>query len=111
MPGATKSRKPLTLRETFARNIRLQRVHDGMSQEKLADAAALDRAFVGTVERSERNISIDNVERLCDAVGVPAHELLDPDFPLRHGLDESLTRAPRNARSYPPERRSRRSRS
>jgi hypothetical protein len=50
---------------------------------------------VGSLERGERNISIDNVEKLCAAVGGPAHELLDPDFSTRYGLDESLTRARR----------------
>jgi transcriptional regulator with XRE-family HTH domain len=69
-----------------------------MSQEMLADEAQLDRAFVGTLERGERNISIDNVEKLCAAVDAPAHELLDPEFATRYGLDGSLTRARRNAR-------------
>ncbi len=72
----------MTLRETFARNIRLLRLHQGMSQEMLADEAQLDRAFVGTLERGERNISTDNVEKLCAAVGAPANELLDPEFSL-----------------------------
>jgi len=105
MPTAAKPKKPITLRQVFARNIRLQRLHCGLSQEKLADDAALDRAFVGTLERGQRNISIDNVERLCKAVGLPAHELLDPAFPARHGLDETLTRAPRSPRLYPSAKR------
>ncbi|WP_048439839.1 helix-turn-helix domain-containing protein [Caenimonas sp. SL110] len=99
MSGATsRSKKPPSLREVFAKNLRLQRLHLGMSQEALAAEASLDRAFVGTLERGERNVSIDNVERLCVAVNVPAHELLDPEFAKRWGLDESLTRAPRRAR-------------
>ena len=105
MPRVATPKKPLTLRQVFARNVRLQRLHRGMSQEKLADEAALDRAFVGTLERGQRNISIDNVERICKAIGLPAHELLDPAFPNRHGLDETLTRAPRSARLYPSAKR------
>lgn len=98
MPGASKSKKPQTLREVFARNIRLLRLQQGMSQEMLGDEAQLDRAFVGTLERGERNISIDNVEKLCAAVNTPAHELLDPEFAARYDLDVSLTRARRKAR-------------
>lgn len=97
MPAALRKKSP-TLRETFARNIRLLRLHLGMSQEMLADEAQLDRAFVGTLERGERNISIDNVEKLCAAVNTPARELLDPDFPTRYRLDEALSRVRRNAR-------------
>lgn len=73
----------------------------GLSQEKLAAEAGLDRAFVGTLERGQRNISIDNVERLCAAVGRPAHDLMNPAFAHEHGLDETVIRAPRNPRAYP----------
>lgn len=77
----------------------------GLSQEKLAAEAGLDRAFVGTMERGERNISIDNVERLCGAVGRPAHDLMNPAFAHEHGLDETVIRAPRSPRAYPVKRR------
>jgi transcriptional regulator with XRE-family HTH domain len=76
-----------------------------MSQERMAAEAGLDRAFVGTLERGQRNISIDNVELLAKAVGVPAHELMHPDLPAMRGLDVTLTRAPRTARVYPVARK------
>lgn len=100
--GASRRSKPtLTLRQVFARNVRLVRIHAGQSQERLADDAGLDRTFVGTLERGIRNISIDNVELLAEALGVPAHELMNPDLPEQRGLDVTLTRAPRIARPYP----------
>lgn len=95
----------LSLRQVFARNIRLVRLHEGMSQERMAAEAGLDRAFVGTLERGQRNISIDNIELIAKAIGSPAHELMDPDLPKRRGLDETLTRAPRTARPYPVKKR------
>ncbi|WP_342618402.1 helix-turn-helix transcriptional regulator [Rhodoferax sp. GW822-FHT02A01] len=95
----------LSLRQVFARNIRLVRVHAGMSQEAMADEAGLDRAFVGTLERGQRNISIDNIELLCKAIGVPAHELMDPDLPQRRGLDVTRTRSPRTVRVHAITRR------
>lgn len=51
----------------------------GISQEALADWAGLHRTYVGSVERSERNISIDNIGKLADALGVPASKLLEDE--------------------------------
>lgn len=98
---APQPRKSLSLREVFSRNVRLLRIHVGMSQEVLADEASLDRTFVSSLERGVRNISIDNIELLSKALDMPAHELLAPDFARRHQLDESAVRAPRKARPYP----------
>ena len=95
----------LSLRKVFARNIRLVRVHAGMSQESMAAEAGLDRAFVGTLERGQRNVSIDNIELIAAAVGMPAHELMDPDLPARKGLDLTRTRSPRTVRAYSITRR------
>ena len=94
------SAKSLTLRQVFARNVRLVRVNAGRSQEDVADQAQLDRTFIGSLERGERNISIDNIERIAGVIGVPAYELLHPDLPKARGLDETLTRAPRTQRLY-----------
>jgi len=98
---------PTTLREVFARNVRLVRVSKEMSQEAMAAEAQLDRTFIGSLERGERNISIDNIERLAKAIDTLPHELLDPALPKLRGLDETATRAPRKARVYPAARRPR----
>jgi len=83
------------------------RIHIGMSQERMANEASLDRAFIGTLERGTRNISIDNIELIAEAIGAPAHELMDPDLPQQRGLDTTLKRAPRTARPYPASKRQR----
>ena len=59
-----------------AANLRATRKAHGMSQEQLADVAGLHRTYVGSVERGERNISIDNIERLAGALGLDVAELL-----------------------------------
>lgn len=64
------------LRQALARNLRDLRGERGLSQEELADLAGLHRTFVGAVERCERNISVDNIGKLADALGVPASVLL-----------------------------------
>ena len=65
-------------RERFAANLRARRASMGLSQEALADEAGLHRTYVGSVERSERNISIDSMERLAIALGLDIADLLSP---------------------------------
>ncbi len=60
----------LALRAILARNIRLIRNRNGVSQEQLAELAGLHRTYIGSVERGERNISIDNIGKLARALGV-----------------------------------------
>lgn len=72
-----KKLKPSATRKHFALNLRATRENLGLSQEALADAAGLHRTYVGSVERGERNISIDNIERLASALGVSPASLLE----------------------------------
>jgi transcriptional regulator with XRE-family HTH domain len=65
-----------SLRRTFAANLRAQRVSQGISQEELAEKACLDRTYVSSVERGQRNIGIDNIEKLAEALRVDAGELM-----------------------------------
>jgi transcriptional regulator with XRE-family HTH domain len=67
---------PLSARQNFAANLRRQRLSQGYSQEHLAALAGIHRTYVGSVERGERNISIDNMERLAAALGVALALLL-----------------------------------
>ncbi|MCH4025599.1 MAG: helix-turn-helix transcriptional regulator [Acetobacter fabarum] len=48
----------------------------GWSQEDLADAVGLHRTYIGSIERGERNLGIDNVERLANALQIPVTNLL-----------------------------------
>ena len=60
----------------FARNLQNARKARGLSQEKLAELAELHRTYIGSVERGERNVSVDNMEKLANAVGVELSALL-----------------------------------
>lgn len=72
-----KASKPSSpIRDTLARNLRTIRSRSGLSQEALADLAGLHRTYVSSVERGERNISIDNIGRLAAALKVSVVELV-----------------------------------
>jgi len=68
-----------TARNIFAKKLKEFRVLKGFSQEELAGIAGLHRTYVGSVERGERNISIDNMERLASALDMKLKDLLDND--------------------------------
>nr|WP_310427477.1 helix-turn-helix transcriptional regulator [Chamaesiphon sp. VAR_48_metabat_135_sub] len=67
-------------RKVFASRLRQIRQVKGLSQEELADSAGLHRTYVGSVERGERNISIDNIERLAKALEIDIIELLKEEL-------------------------------
>lgn len=68
----------VSARDRLAQRLRMERAKRGISQEELADLAGLHRTYVGSVERSERNISVDNIELLSKALGMDIAELLAP---------------------------------
>lgn len=57
-------------------NLRRLRVAQGLSQERLALAAGIDRAYVGRVERGSENVTVTTLEALATALGVPIVDLL-----------------------------------
>ena len=63
----------------FAANLRLARRLRDVSQEALALDAGLSRTYVSEVERGERNVSIDNMGLLADALQIPLKDLVDPE--------------------------------
>jgi transcriptional regulator with XRE-family HTH domain len=71
-----KRNHPGPLRNVLAKNMRVLRAARGLTQEALADASGLNRTYLSSVERSERNVSIDNIARIATALEVEASELL-----------------------------------
>jgi len=49
-----------------------------LSQEGLAERAEIHRTYVSQVEAGKRNIAVDNMERLAQAVGMELWQMLRP---------------------------------
>lgn len=74
-----------TARRLLAQNLRVLRLTRGWSQEALAEVAGLDRSYVGDIERAERNVGLDSLERLAGAFGLSVPELLREPEPAELG--------------------------
>lgn len=64
------------LRGRFARNVRLFRRQRGMTQDELACAAGIGRAFVSQIERGRFSVTLETVAVLSAALGIPPTSLI-----------------------------------
>lgn len=67
------------LRDVMAKNMRRLRAVRGLSQEALAHESGINRTYLSGVERSERNVSIDNIARIAKGLQVDPWKLLKGD--------------------------------
>ena len=68
------NRQPKTLRQIMAENLRVLRFAAHISQEELAELCGLHRTYISDIERC--NISIDNIEKIAQALHITASDLL-----------------------------------
>ena len=59
----------------FGNNVKRLRKVKGWSQEDLAKRTKLHRTYIGSIERSERNVSLINIERIANALNVKIRAL------------------------------------
>lgn len=71
----TKDEKAFLLK--IGNRIRDFRIEANLSQEKLAFESELDRTYIGSVERGERNISIINLRKIAKALKYKPADLLN----------------------------------
>jgi transcriptional regulator with XRE-family HTH domain len=66
----------LSPKTIFGQNVRRIRTKIGLSQEELAFRAKLHRTYIGSVERGERNVSLENIFAIAEALQVVPSDLL-----------------------------------
>lgn len=54
----------------FGQKVREERVKLGLSQEELASRASVHRTYIGMIERAEKNITLENIQRVCKALNL-----------------------------------------
>jgi len=59
----------------FGEKIRVERIRLNLSQEELAAQAGVHRTYVGMIERAEKNITLENIEKFSKALGVEIKDL------------------------------------
>lgn len=67
-----------TLQKRLGANLRVHRTNLGLSQERLGQLLGKDRTYVGSLERGERNITLQTLEMWANLIEIDPVELLRP---------------------------------
>ena len=62
--------------KVFGTNVRKNRLQMKISQEKFAEVCGLHRTYISDIECCQRNVSLENVQKIADALNVPSYSLL-----------------------------------
>lgn len=54
----------------FGNKVREERTTLGLSQEELASRAGVHRTYIGMIERAEKNITLENIQKVCRALNI-----------------------------------------
>ncbi len=61
--------------KVFGSNLKKYRVKLGLSQEAFAEKCGLHRTYISAVECYRRSISLENIQRIADALEIEAYKL------------------------------------
>lgn len=65
-----------TTLEKFGEKVREERLRQGFSQEELAAKAGVHRTYIGMIERAEKNITLENIEKIANALGISLDKIM-----------------------------------
>lgn len=74
------------IKTEIGRHIRELRNSKGYSQERFAQVCGLDRTYIAGVELGKRNISLENLNKIAEALEVSLGELCDVNAPIAHTI-------------------------
>ena len=69
----------MDLKIILGKNIKKCRLEKGLSQEKFAELCGLHRTYVSDIECFQRNVSLESIQKMADALGVEAYVLIKED--------------------------------
>ena len=82
----------MNILDLFSSNVNKYRKMKGYSQEKLAELTGLHRTYIGDIELRKRNISLNNIQKIADALDIPYHLLfLKSDMDTTTQKDNRIT--------------------
>ena len=61
--------------KVFGTNVKKYRTNIGLSQEAFADKCGLHRTYISAIECYRRSISLENIQRIADALGIESYKL------------------------------------
>ena len=61
----------------FGQRVRQERLKLGLSQEELATRAGVHRTYIGMIERAEKNITLENIEKISKALKINISDFFD----------------------------------
>lgn len=61
--------------KVFGNNVKYYRNRLGLSQEAFAEKCGLHRTYISAIECYRRSISLENIQRIADALGVDTYKL------------------------------------
>lgn len=59
----------------FGQKVREERIRLGLSQEELASRAGVHRTYIGMIERAEKNITLENIEKIAKALELSVSQI------------------------------------
>jgi transcriptional regulator with XRE-family HTH domain len=59
----------------FGQKVRTERLKLNLSQENFASKVGVHRTYVGMIERGEKNITLDNIDKICLALNLTISEI------------------------------------
>ena len=66
----------MDIKEKFGQRLKTLRKEKGLSQEELAERSGLNRPYISGIEQGKRNVSLEVMEKLAEALGMGMGELV-----------------------------------
>lgn len=66
-----------TVQERFGCRLKEIRQEQSLTQEELAHKAGLNRTYIGDIERGEKNLTLESMDKLATALGIKIRDLFD----------------------------------